>query len=146
MHIPQVRLVEKRNADLADLWPRLITCIHSDYSFLISLRKHKLTGREIFRGACAQIKTYPVIISQCLKCNYRIDLSRYSLISLESSALFEPKLETRYRSARAIFRPLQMVRYYRAGFRFQTVWIINRDSSAGNLQTFRCLINCSFGI
>lgn len=81
---------------LADLWPCLITCIHSDYSFLISLCKQELTGREIFRGAGAQIKTYPVIISQCLKCNYCIDLSWYILISLESSALFEVKQWTRY--------------------------------------------------
>lgn len=75
---------------LADLWPCLITCIHSDYSFLISLCKQELTGREIFRAG-AQIKTYPVIISHCLKCNYCIDLSWYILISLESSALFELK-------------------------------------------------------
>lgn len=55
---------------LADLWPCLITCIHSDYSFLICLCKQELTGKQIFRGAGAQIKTYPVIISLCFKCNY----------------------------------------------------------------------------
>lgn len=98
---------------LADLWPCLITCIHSDYSFLISRYKQELTGREIFRTG-AQIKTYPVIISHCLKCNYCIDLSWYILISLESSVLFELKQWTHYcfgahETYHVLFYHLQMV-------------------------------------